>query len=355
MRRGLVLCAALSFGCGATARSSSDAEVDAATDAGGTPDAATHDAATHDAATHDAAVVDASDSGEGAPLVYAVKTVVDVWWASELDPPMIDPGRGFITLFHRLRVDDACFDGIVAQAELEPCGVTFPPYTSWAHCAAYQLEAPASVWSPPPPVWNADDVLEYDDRPSVPLELGNIDQTYRPDGCGINGESPVKFWGLPTSSNVTALCEPTSGGAGGCPVAVDLVANVEALLGQWSDVCTSDESRISTGLAVNGFALGLDGCDLMDGVPCSAEQLEFVEDTTLPTYSVLAASATPPLSVFASPCDCPSGCAGEACPLDQTPSVGTRSAIVPLGEGGADFDCAAVRDVVEATYPGTAF
>jgi hypothetical protein len=329
-------------------------------DAGGTPDAATHDAATHDAATHDAAthdaaVLDASDSSEGGPLVYAIKTVVDVWWASELDPPTIDPGRGFITLFHKLRVDDACFDGIVAQTELEPCGATFPPYTSWVHCAAYQLEAPASLWSSPPPVWNADDVLEHDDRPSVPLELGNIDQTYRQDGCGINGESPVKFWGLPTGSNLTALCEPTSARADGCAVAVGLDASVEVWLGQWSDVCTSDESRISTGLGVNRFAFGLEGCDLMDGASCSAEQLEFVEGSTLPTYSVLTASAKPPLSAFASPCDCASGCAGDACPLDQTPSVGTRSAIVPLGAGGADLDCAAVRDAVEAAYPGTSF
>jgi hypothetical protein len=53
-----------------------------------------------------------------------------------------------------------------------------------------------------------------------------------------------------------------------------------------------------------------------------------------------------------SSCECPDGCAGAACPLDQTPSLGARSALVRLGNEDESFDCAAVRNAAFPAFAG---
>lgn len=73
----------------------------------------------------------------------------------------------------------------------------------------------------------------------------------------------------------------------------------------------------------------------------------------LQSFKILAAAEAPPTTVDANACDCPGGCTSEACVLDQTPSLGPRTAMVWLGEESGSFDCADVRSAVEAVYPGT--
>jgi hypothetical protein len=46
---------------------------------------------------------------------------------------------------------------------------------------------------------------------------------------------------------------------------------------------------------------------------------------------------------------------GDACPLDQTPSLGARSAIVWLEDESAALDCEAIRTAVEAMHPDDDF
>jgi hypothetical protein len=81
-------------------------------------------------------------------------------------------------------------------------------------------------------------------------------------------------------------------------------------------------------------------CQRTDGVNCMAAEATFVDESA-PVYNILAKGAAPPTTV-----EKPATQGGG--PLDQTPSVGTRSALVRLGDIGQTFNCADVRN---APYP----
>jgi hypothetical protein len=118
--------------------------------------------------------------------------------------------------------------------------------------------------------------------------------------------------------------------------------------------CAGDDVQLSGDSSAGAVEMRAIGCETNEGESCAVHEVEFV-DSMLPSYNVLAAGAAPPTSVEANACDCPGGCMGEACELEQTPSVGPRTGMVWLGDQSGSFDCAAVRSAVEAAYPGVEF
>lgn len=355
LRTLAVVSFAFSWSCESSSSKSADAGADASDVDSATEehdrDAGEGDAGSGDAGAGDAGAGDAGiDGGESRRDVYAVKTVIDVWWQDDVNPPMIDSGRGLITLFHKVNLAQACDDGEIRQVELEPCGIELPPLVSWVGCLAHQLAVPASFWSSSATrAWSPAGVLEHDGDASVPIELGKLGTTHRATGCGI-GTSPVLFQGFPPFSTATAICDFTAG----CPVAVELVARTQVSLGSWLDGCSTDEASGMAELAASSVGLSIEACVLSDGTACSAEEREYV-DAQMPAYRILDQGSAPPLDALASPCDCPGGCGGDACLLDQTSSLGTRSAIVWLEDESADLDCEAIRSAVDTAYPGSSF
>lgn len=246
------------------------------------------------------------DSGGDEPRgVYAIKTVIDVAWDAEVDPPTIDPSAGVITLFHKVDVGDACDDGTLAAVEMTLCGITFPIFESGADCSAYQLEArEVSAW------------------PSVEVELGNLGDIHRESACGVDTESPIEFRGLPTSSNAGALCDPSGAGSDGCPRAVGLSTRIQAPLSLDAslDVCTRREARTTEAVVVEALTVDIEACVDQRGMACSDNQVAYV-DMVVPGLTV----------------------------------TGSRSAIAWLPDETGEIRCDAVRNAVDTAYPDVSF
>lgn len=358
-RRLVFACLVCALGCDSSSSGGDGPLVDASFDAGtntmddaaaAQPIDASNGPTVEPDAGNDSSVEPDAGNGAGA---FAIKTVVDVWWQDDLDPPRVDPGRGAVTFFHKVRVADACDDNTVQQIEIEPCGFELPALVSWAACSAYQVRAADALWSSPDaPAWSASGDLEHAGQTSIALELGSLGEVYKPSGCGINGASPIEFRGMPLSSNVNALCDPATN----CPGTVVLTATVHAQLevSDLPELCLAHSGAFTRSMPNSAIDVSVTGCKLEDDAACSEAEVSYV-DGQLPTLNVLESGEAPPESVLANPCECSGGCLGEPCALKPGPSVGTRSAIVWLGDDGADMDCAAVRDAVNAQYPSTSF
>src|SRR5687768_17006074 len=63
------------------------------------------------------------DAAEG---VFAIKTVIDVWWQDDAVPPLVDPGRGTITIYLKGELSDVCADGSNGQGVIKGCGTELP-------------------------------------------------------------------------------------------------------------------------------------------------------------------------------------------------------------------------------------
>jgi hypothetical protein len=81
--------------------------------------------------------------------VYALKTEVDVWWPSIGDPPVMDPGRGKITIWLKGELSGVCEDGTAGVGKMSACGADVPPFVSDVTCNAYKLVFPDSLWDSP--------------------------------------------------------------------------------------------------------------------------------------------------------------------------------------------------------------
>jgi hypothetical protein len=430
MRSLLVLFIAVSLGCAATSNPSSSSSSDAATDAAQPVldasmmlDAALVDAARDAAedaagdadssAAHSDATVDGGDTmcGSGIDIrsgaecpdvasgVYAIKTVLDVWWRDDIEPSILDPGRGYITMIQKATLSNACEDGNIGQVELQACGLALPPFSSWLDCGAYQLEAPEALWdSPRMPRFVASGMVsefgvggvlsltsarnligiqlldsaspwpasynevscgrnrsakqcfpdhDFDELPGVRFAFVNAGTIYRASGCGIDGSAPMMY-DYPRVDALAIGCVPgdlrcrASHLDVGIGVQLDASASIAA--------CAEDTASLSPSSSADTIALRAGGCST-DEQPCDDGSVEFV-DSMLPEYLILAAGEAPP-TMELNPCYCAGGCNGEPCALDPTPSVGPRTAMVRLGDAAGSIDCAAVRAAVENEYPGT--
>jgi hypothetical protein len=377
-----------------------DAEIDAAQDAA--IDAANEDGG-HVMCGTDTDLRSGATCPDVASGVYAIKTVIDVWWYDDAEPPIIDPGRGFITLIQKATLTGVCEDGSIRRAELQHCGLTLPPTVSWPTCSAFQLEAPDALWDSPsmPRLATAAtvtgfevgdvlsltsatgligiDLLDSDDpwptsadqvscdsgtgiedcfpdhdgdvAPGVRFGFGKLDMSYRATGCGVDGLQPVRFE-RPRTDALGLLCPSEES----CARAAELDVGMRVELSAAGAIaaCSEDTATLVGRSSAESMALRAGGCVRNDGMPCTGGDTLFV-DSMLQSYSILAVGAVPPPAVIANPCDCASGCAGDACPLDQTPSAGPRTAMVRLGDVDDAIDCAAVRTAIESAYPGTGF
>jgi len=343
--------------------------------------------------------------------VFAIKTVIDVWWQDDVDPPLVDPGRGYITVYLKGTLTEVCSDGSSGCGEMMGCGVELPAFASWVNCNAYDITFPDDLWEKPgmPKFYTTGSVDKFepggllqiakatglvgfemtdadnaawptsinmvtcdssaamgndplkcfpdhdgDGLPGVSIVMGSIGSNYRDTGCGLLGDQPVKFQGAPLDALATGLCDP--GADPSCKRAVDLQIGVRTRLGGGGLIDACDAATGAASGKGDSDADYVDsrvaGCKLNDGTDCDIAGVEFV-DSAAPNYKILDKDAVPPSTVMQSSCECPGGCGGAACPLSQEPSKGARSAVVRLGDAGESFDCATVRSMVDAQFPGT--
>lgn len=350
-----------------------------------------------------------STCADAASGVFAIKTVIDVWWQDDVTPPLVDPGRNFITVYLKGTLTDVCADGSDGCGEMMGCGTILPPFTSWANCNAYAITIPDAIWDQPtmPKFYthgnvnmfepgglltiakatglvgfnmeNADDAAwptsidavtcmgmtagdptscfpdhDGDGRPGISIIMGKVGENFRDTGCfltDLGGNGPVKYQGAPLDGLLGALCDPMTDTT--CKRATDLSIGLRTRLGGGGliDTCAAGTAQGKGASDADYLDSRVAGCKLNDGTECTIDNVKFV-DSSAPFYNILDMGAAPPSTVMSSSCDCPGGCAGEACVLDQTPSAGSRSAVIRLGDAGQPFDCATVRNAVETAFPG---
>jgi hypothetical protein len=335
------------------------------------------------------------DSASG---TFAIKTEVDVWWAQETDAPIVDPGRGKITVYLMGKLSGVCGDKM-GMGDIKGCGTVLPPFVSWVSCNAFSIEFPDAVWDQPsmphfttggnttgfepgetlainiatglvgidlmmendpwptpaqtgtfacmlgmpsasePGKCFPDD--DGDGKPGITIKMGKIGMAY-PGGadCGLG---PIMFRGAPLNA-VNGL-DP------GSVRAETLYIGLRTRIGGMGKIGTDCKSGAGDGV-VEYLDSRVFDCVLTDGTPCDAMGATFVDEQA-PNYRILKKGEAPPTTpdyVLRSACECPGGCFRPEgnCPLDQTPSPGARSALVRLGGVDETFDCAAVRN---AAYP----
>ncbi len=308
--------------------------------------------------------------------IFAIKVVVDVWWQDDIEPPLVDSGRGPITVYLRGDLKDVCPDGSNGVGTIKGCGTELPAFRSDVNCEAFQIEIPDEIWDVPTmPTFtttgsttgfNPGDVLSLatatglvgidlmaengawptpdqtgsfpcmagtgaqcfpddddDKKPGITIRMGKIGMTAFPGQTCTLG-MPYTIRGAPLDA-LSAL-DPNSVRAN------ILQIGLRTRLGGSGMIGADCSSGVGDSVAENLDSRVLD-CTRTDNMPCETAQSEFV-DNQAPNYRILAKGDKPPATVLDMK---------TQQPIDQTPSVGTRSALVRLGDLGENFDCAAVR------------
>jgi len=313
---------------------------------------------------------------ENANGVFAIKTVVDVWWQDDITPPLVDSGRGPITIYLRGEISDVCEDGSGGIGTIKGCGTELPAFRSDVNCEAFQIEIPNEVWDQPTmPTFlttgmtsgfNPGDVLtlavasglvgveltaddatwptsaetgtfscgggktgamcfpddDGDGKPGITIRMGKIGMTFGTDTCTLG--DPYTFRGAPLDA-LSAL-DPNS------VRAEILQIGLRTRLGGSGMIGSDCASGAGDATVTNLDSRVLD-CTRTDDQACESAQATFVDEQA-PTYNILDEGEKPPADVV----DMKTGQ-----PIDQSLSVGSRSALVRLGDLGGNFDCAAVR------------
>jgi hypothetical protein len=314
--------------------------------------------------------------------VFAVKTVIDVWWQDDAAPPLVDPGRDRITVYSMNEISGVCAEDMPGKATIRGCGTVLPPFKSDANCDVFLISFPDAVWDQPgmptfeAPVsvagFAADDLLSVaastnlfgialatpegawptametgsfscgsamggdcfpdhdgDGKPGITIEMGKIGETYSPDGCGLVS-APFVYRGAPLSA-VAALDDNS--------VRADkLQVGLRTRIGGGSTFNAECAYNASDASAQFLDSRVFD-CERTDGVACDPAQAAFVDEQA-PTYNILAAGTAPPPEIMTM--------GFESMQLDQTPSAGPRSAMVRIGDAGTSFSCADVRNAAFA-------
>jgi hypothetical protein len=309
--------------------------------------------------------------------VFAIKTVVDVWWQDDAVPPLVDPGRDVITVYLMGRLDGVCADG-KGEGIMKGCGTELPPFKSDANCDVFQIQFPDALW-------------DSDKMPT--FKTGGMTTGFEPGGMlniltttaliGIELMDPEATWPTPQQTGTLACkagmgdkCYPDHDGDGKPGISItmgkigqtysmgncggfmlDFVyrgAPLDALNALADDSVRADKLQIGirTKLAGGGEIAAdcksgvgdstadfLDSrvfdCTKTDGMPCELAEAGFVDEQA-PTYNILKKGMAPPTTV-----EKPATQGGG--PLDQTPSKGPRSSLVRLGDLSGNFTCADVR------------
>lgn len=328
--------------------------------------------------------------------IFAIKTVLDVWWQDEKNngTPIVDPARGPLTIYLMGDLQDVCPDGSGGVGIMKACGSELPPFTSDVTCDAYQLLFPDEMWDKPTMPkfmtggstsgFNPGDILtlakatglvgvklsadnaawpsstetgtfacggtdkgemcfpdaDGDGQPGVTVKLKTSGQ-YKASGCGLGGSNPFTYRGSPTSLDVGA-----AGGTGAGIRAAEVHIGLRTILGGAGAIGDDCKSGVGDAQAESiesrAVSCKVDPASVEDptGRPadndCTAPEAQFVDDN-VPHYIVLQKGEKPPADGlnFA--------LAHQGDMLDQTPSAGPRASIVRLGDTGGTFTCVDVR------------
>ena len=328
--------------------------------------------------------------------VYAIKTVLDTYWYDEKNQgtPIVDPGRGNLTIYLMGRIEDICDNGTDGVGVMKACGSDMPPFTSDVTCDAYQLQFDPSIWDQPTmPTFttkgsttgfNPGDTLtlaqaiglvgislddpmatwptssetgtftcaagsgmqcfpdqDGDGQPGITVTL-KTGSDYRPNGCG-GFDAPFTYRGSPTSVDPAA-----AGGTGSGIRAKEVHIGLRTTLGGSGVIgsdCMSGEGPATapeTAIESRAFDCKVDPASLPNGDTdhpdnnCTAAEATFVDDN-VPNYHVLQKDEKPPTTGL----NFPLAHAGDM--LDQTPSPGPTASMKRLGDLDGMFTCANVR------------
>jgi hypothetical protein len=311
-----------------------------------------------------------------------VKTTLDAWWQDEVNPssPLIDSGRGPITIYQRAEITNFCEDGSGAQATLQMCGSELPPLLVDANCAVIQYVFPDASWESPgmPKLvtsatkssFDADGMLTIVKTPGLlGITLGSADApwpTYKdaatfscPNGKGAQCFPDQDGDGAPGLTLKTT----TTGAPGPLPYACS-AGNWEYSTGPLSLLDALDKMSGATDLEIGlrirfgstaklgsdcesgkgsaeaqTYELRVVDCKTSKGA-CTAAGALFL-DQNLPSYHVLQPGEQPP-ATWKHPR------AGADAALNRSASKGAVSSIVRLGDIGESFSCAQAR---RASFP----
>jgi hypothetical protein len=336
--------------------------------------------------------------------IYAIKTLLDVWWQDEKNQgtPIVDPGRAPMTIYLMGDLQNVCDDGSGGTGVMKACGSELPPFTSDVACDAFQLQFPDEMWDKPTmPTFNTGgsttgfepgsvltlakaiglvgifldkpdgtwpmstqtgsfackDAMgaakmgmdcfpdqDGDGQPGVTVKL-KTGSVFKPNGCG-GGNAAFTYRGSPTSVDVAA-----AGGTGAGVRAVEVHIGLRTVLGGSGAIAADCMSGVGDAVAEKiesrAFSCKVDPMSVPSGDTshmnndCSAAEATFVDDN-VPNYHILQKGDKPPASGL----NYPLAHTGDM--LDQTPSVGPRASMVRLGDRGAKFTCVDVR---AAMYP----
>jgi hypothetical protein len=331
------------------------------------------------------------DKAEG---IYALKTVLDVWWHDEKNAasPIVNPGRGTITIYLMGDLGNVCDDGR-GVGDMRACGAELPAFAADITCDAYQLEFDDATWDQPDMPhftttgstdgFGVGDVLSIaqvaglvgikvdgtfptsadtgtfaceggmhtgidcfpdsdgDQHPGITVHLKTGGQ-FMPSGCG-GGSTPYTYRGSPTSLNPLA-----AGGSGAGVRALEVHVGLSTTLGGSGTIAAGCESGAGSADApedaiksrvasckIDPASLGALDPAHPDNA-CTAAEAQFVDDN-VPVYHVLQVGEMPPADGL----HWPAGLAGQTLPADA--SVGPLSSVVRLGDRGMNFTCADVR------------
>jgi len=320
--------------------------------------------------------------------VFAFRTQLDLWWVDDSAPPLFDAGRDTVTLHFVAEIAGAC--GGAATATVRACDVALPVVTSDANCDALQYELAADAWDAPSMptldvqidsiAFGPDELfqlastaglwgIELDDPaggwptpaevgtlacpsgigvscfpdhdadgyPGITVTMGRIGQQLPGQSCGLM-QLPIVFRGAPLDA-IGAIDDNSVR-------AQTISAGLRMDPGLRATVAPDCASGVADAMASEVSLRAID-CVATDGNPCQPAQAQFV-DENLPYYNVLQANAAPPAVDPRTGVDVLLPQAQGGGLLDQTPSVGPRSAMVRLGDIGTPFNCG---DVSGAPFP----
>lgn len=319
--------------------------------------------------------------------IFAIKTVIDVWWKDDAEPPLVDPGRDKITVYLMGEISGVCPDGSGGVGVMKGCGTELPPFKSDANCDVFQIMFPDELWDQPTmPTFTTtgmttgfepSDFLSIatatgligieladengtwptpldtatlacpagtgaqcfpdhdgDGKPGVTIRMGRVGEMYSPDGCGADVFNPV---GNPFVYRGAPL-DPLSALDDNSVRADILQIGLRTRLGGGGEIGADCSSGVGDSNAEFLDSRVYD-CQRTDSQNCAPAQAQFVDEQA-PTYNILNVGEAPPPEIMTM--------GSNSMQLDQTPSVGTRSALVRLGDVGGSFSCADVRN---AAFP----
>jgi hypothetical protein len=325
----------------------------------------------------DAPMGECADNATG---IFAIKTVIDVWWQDEKnDPDLVDPGRDTITVYLRGEIKDVKCDGSGGVGIMKACGTTLPPFKSDANCDAFQITFPDELWDKPSmptfettgtttgfdvgsvlsiaeatgllgvdltdpegawPAKTSDGGFEMvdddgDGKPGITIVMGRIGEVFQKGTCGGFLMQDFVFRGAPLET-ISAIDDAGE-------KAETLYIGLRSKLGGGGAIGATCDSGTGDSKATYLDSRVFDCVTTMDR-PCvnhpdyGTAARDFV-DNSAPTYHILQAGEKPPATVIEPT---------TTMPLDQTPSVGAKSSLVRLADLGGSVDCAMVRG---AAYP----